>query len=77
MLAVEQRQLDIFERGGAREQVETLENETEFAVANVGQLIAVEPGDVDAVEQITAARSDDRGSRGCSSASICRSRSSP
>ena len=56
MLAVEQRQLDILHRGGAREQIEALENETDLAVADVGQLVAIESGDVGAVEQVTAAR---------------------
>lgn len=44
MRAVEKR------RRGAREQVKTLENEPEFAVTNVGELIAFEPGNVDALD---------------------------
>ena len=37
------------------EQIEALENEADLAVANVGQLIAVEPGNIDAIEQIAPA----------------------
>ena len=59
------------------EQIEALENEAELAVANVGQLIAIEARNVEAIEQVAAARSGDRGSRACSSGSICPSRSSP
>ena len=40
--AVEQRQLDVLERGGAREQIETLEDETEILIPNVGALITIE-----------------------------------
>ncbi len=38
VLGVEQRELDIFQRGQAREQVEALEHEADFAVADLGQL---------------------------------------
>ena len=47
---VEHWQLDVFQRGGAGEEVEPLEDETELAIANVGQCIAVEAGDVHAVD---------------------------
>ena len=47
---VEHGQLDVFERGGAREQIEPLEDKTELLVAHVGELVAVQFGDVNAVE---------------------------
>src|SRR5256885_7729534 len=53
MLAVKQRQLDIFQRGSAREQVKTLENKTKFVIPNVGKLITIEPRNVDTIEEIT------------------------
>ena len=56
MLAVEQGQLHIFQGGSAREKIETLKNKTELAIANVGQLVAIESGNVEAIEQVTAAR---------------------
>ena len=56
MLTVEQGQLDIFQRRSAREQIETLKNEAELPIANVGQLVAVEARNIDAIEQVAAAR---------------------
>lgn len=55
MLPVEERELDVFPRGGAREQVKTLKNETELVIANVGELIALKFGNVDAIEEKSAA----------------------
>ena len=52
---VEHRHLDIFQRRRARKQVEPLENKTELVVADFGALVAVERGNINAVEQITAA----------------------
>jgi hypothetical protein len=52
---VEQRQLHVLERARAREQVEALEHEADRTVADLGQRIAIERGDVVAVEQIKAA----------------------
>ena len=52
--AVEHGQLDVFQRGGAGEEVEALEDEPELLVAQVGKLVAVETGDVHAVEQVAA-----------------------
>ena len=54
-MRVEHRQLDIFERGGAGEEVEALEDEADLAVADGGECVGVEGGDVDAVEAGRAA----------------------
>ena len=53
MRAVKQRQLDVLARRGARQQIETLKNETEFVIANVGELIAIEHGNVGVVQKVT------------------------
>jgi hypothetical protein len=53
--AVDQRQLHVLERGGAREQVESLEHETEIVATQARPLVAVEGADVDAPERIGAA----------------------
>jgi len=45
-LSVHHGQLNVFERGRAREQVETLENEADFLVPQIRKLIAVESGNV-------------------------------
>jgi len=46
-----------FSRGrGAGQEIEALENEAEFFVPQVGQLVAVERGDIDVVEQVEPAR---------------------
>jgi len=55
MPAIEHRQLDIFECGRAREEIETLKNETELFVAKVGEFVAVELRNIDSVEQVNAA----------------------
>ncbi len=36
---IDQRQLDVVQRGGARQQVEGLEDEADFLVADAGQLV--------------------------------------
>jgi hypothetical protein len=74
--AIEQGQLDILERGGAREQVEALEDEAEIFAAQQRALVAVERLDMDALEQ-EGARSARRGSPGCSSSSTCPSPTGP
>jgi len=56
IVRVEQRQLHVFDRGGARQQVESLEHEPDLAVANRRQLVVREVGDVTAVEQVASAR---------------------
>ena len=47
---VDQRQLDVLERRGAREQVEVLEHEADAAVAHRGELVAGEVRDAPAAE---------------------------
>ena len=59
------------------EEIEVLKNETEFLIANVGKLIAIELRNVLRHRESNDRASADRDSRACSSASICRSRSSP
>src|SRR5258708_19345665 len=45
-------QFDILESGGARKQIETLKNESYFAIANGGQFLLAEAGHLDSLEQI-------------------------
>ena len=52
LAGVEHRQFDILQRGGAGQQVEALEDEADLLVADVGQFVAAELRDVDAVERI-------------------------
>ena len=42
---VDERQLDVVQRGGAGEQVEGLEDEADFLVADAGELVVVEFAD--------------------------------
>jgi hypothetical protein len=51
---VDQRQLDVLEHVGARDEVEGLEDEADLLVADVGQRVVVETRDVDAVDQVAA-----------------------
>ena len=60
---VDERQLDVVERGGAGEQVEGLEDEADLLVADAGELVVVELGDVVAVEPVAALGWASRGSR--------------
>ena len=53
---IQHGQLDVFQRRSARQQVESLENKTDFLVANIRQVIAVELGDIGAIEQVYPAR---------------------
>src|SRR5438046_5601016 len=55
MPSVEQRQLDIFARGSTREEIKALENKSELAVANIGQLVAIQMRDIGVIEQILSA----------------------
>src|SRR5207245_1499068 len=52
--AIDERHLDVARRGGAGEQVEGLEDESDLAVADRGQVVVPDPADVDAVEVIRA-----------------------
>ena len=51
---VEQGQLDVFQRAGARQEIEHLEHEPDLRVPHAGQLVAPEAGDVTAVEPVAA-----------------------
>src|SRR5678815_6057616 len=51
---INQRQLDVVQRGGAREQIERLKNETDFLVANASKLVVVHLRNVLAVEPVFA-----------------------
>ena len=51
---VDEGQLDVVQRGGAGKQVEGLEDEADFLVADAGQLIVVELADEMAVEPVAA-----------------------
>src|SRR5438105_13958994 len=52
MRAIKQRQLHDFARRRARQQIEALKNKTEFVVANVGQLDAVERGNIGVIQDV-------------------------
>ena len=54
-MRVQQRQLHVFDRGGARQQVEPLEHESDLPVADRRQLVVREMRDVAAVQQIASA----------------------
>src|SRR3546814_14201087 len=51
LAAIEERQLDIFERAGAGEEIEALEDETEIAAAEQRPLVPIEPFDMETLEQ--------------------------
>ena len=53
---VDQRQLDVVERGRARQQVEGLEDEPDLLVPDAGQVVVVHRRDFLAVEQVAALR---------------------
>jgi hypothetical protein len=48
------RQLDIFQRRRAREQIETLKDKSDLRVADIRQFIPAQPGHVHAVEPVIA-----------------------
>ncbi len=52
--AIEQRQFDILQRRGARQQVEALKDEAQVVAAQQGALVAVEAFDMDAAKQVVA-----------------------
>jgi hypothetical protein len=56
MPSVEQRKLDIFARGSTRQEIKALENKPELAVADIGQLIAIQMRDVCVIEKILSTR---------------------
>src|SRR5829696_10579922 len=49
---VNQWQLNVVKRSRAREQIERLENETDFLIANASKLVVVHLGDVLTVEPV-------------------------
>ena len=51
---VDQRQFDVVQRGGAGQQVERLEDEADFLVADAGQFVVIEFADEMAVEPVIA-----------------------
>jgi len=53
---VDQRQLDVVQRVGARQQVERLEDEPDFLVPDAGQLIVSQIADLLPVKPVLAAR---------------------
>jgi len=55
-IAVDERQLDVLARAGARQQVEALEDEADAHVAQHRALIGGEPAHVPSVEPVLAAR---------------------
>src|SRR2546423_350864 len=55
-MLIKHRQFDILERRGARKQIEALEDETNFLIANIRQFIASEIRDIGAIEQVSTAR---------------------
>ena len=74
---VDQRQLDVVQGGGAGQQVEGLEDEADFFVADAGQFVVVHFADQLAVQPVLALAWACRGSRSGSSAWTCRSRTGP
>jgi hypothetical protein len=56
MLAVKKRQLDIFTRRCSRQQIETLKNKSDLAVANIGELVPIQTGNIGAIEKVTPGR---------------------
>ena len=73
---IDQRQLDIVQRGGAGQKVERLEHEADFLVANARQFIVIQFADQWPLSQYLPC-SAYRGSRSGSSASICPNRTVP
>ena len=49
--AIDQRQLDIFGRRGARQQIVALEDEADIEVAQLRAAVAVEPAGIDALKE--------------------------
>ena len=47
---IDQRQLDIAQAGGAREQIERLKNKSDLAIADRGEFVVIHLGDILAVE---------------------------
>ena len=69
--AVEQRQLDVVERGRSRQQVESLKDEADLLVPDFRELVLATSATRPGRPGCTGRTSVDRGSRGCASASTC------
>src|SRR5438876_12227452 len=54
LCAINQRQLNILSRRCARQQIKILEDEADFAVANVGEPIAIEARNIGPVQHVMA-----------------------
>src|SRR6202040_2880284 len=52
--SVDERHLDVVERGGARNQVERLKDETDLSIPDHGEMVVIELGHIGAVEQVAA-----------------------
>src|SRR4029453_5878604 len=52
MRAINQRQLRVLARRCAAQQIETLKHETELAIADLRELITIEPGNVCIIQEI-------------------------
>ena len=53
-LAVQERQLDVLHRRSPRQQIETLKDESDLRVADDRTRIAIERGNIDAIENVRA-----------------------
>ena len=76
-IRIEQRQGHVLRRAGARQQVEHLEDKAQPLAADARKVGLRQARDIDAVKQIAAGRTGDRGNRGSTSGSICRSPTIP
>ena len=56
LVRVEQRQLDVVERGRARQKIESLKDKPDLVIANFGELVAAQLGDILPVQEILPAR---------------------
>src|SRR5579862_4083266 len=52
LLCIQQRELYVVDRGRPGEQVELLKYESDLSVADVGQLVALEPAHIDPVQKV-------------------------
>ena len=74
---VDQRQLDILQRGVCGSRLKLWKTKPSLAVANLASCGSGQPPDLLAVQQVLARRWACRGSRGCSSGWTCPSRMAP
>ena len=74
---VNERQFDVVQRVGARQQVERLKHEPDLAIADFGQLVVVHLADVGAVQLVAAGGGRVEAADDVHQAWICRSRTAP